>query len=232
MKVKRTARKWLWISGLWMLALVGIATSFAEEHGHPGPGFAPRGQFLDNRYNHGHFYPPHGAVVRELPPGYRPYYYGGSRFYFSAGIWYAPGPYGFVVTQPPLGLVVNVLPPFYTTVWFAGVPYYYADQVYYQWRPELNGYVVAAPPQGADQPSESPPPPAGEDFYIYPRNGQTAEQQSADRFECHTWARSQTGFDPTQPGVEVPPAAGANAPREAYQRAMTACLEARGYSVR
>jgi hypothetical protein len=30
------------------------------------------------------------------------------------------------------------------------------------------------------------------------------EQQSADRYECHNWAKQQTGFDPTRStgGVE------------------------------
>src|SRR5579871_1241605 len=198
MRMRRSTRKWLVLSGLWVLALAGIASSFAEDRDH-GRVFAPRGQVLDNRYNHAHYYPPHGAVVHDLPYGYHPYVYGGNRFYFSAGVWYAPGPYGFVVTHPPVGLVVGVLPPFYTTVWFGGVPYYYADDVYYQWRPDLNSYVVAAPPAGADQPSEpaaAPPPAAASDFYVYPKNGQSAEQQSADRYECHTWARDQTGFDP------------------------------------
>jgi hypothetical protein len=229
-RIKRTTRKWLWISGLWVLALAGIASSFAEDRGHAGPGFAPHGQVLDNRYNHGHYYPPHGAVVRELPGGYRPYAFGGSRFYFNAGIWYAPGPYGFVVTRPPVGLFVTVLPPFYSTVWFGGVPYYYANDVYYQWRPDQNGYVIAAPPAGADQPGDAPPAPApaGDDFFVYPRNGQTPEQQSADRYQCHSWAKTQTGFDPTQPGGGGPPGAS----RDQYQRAITACLEARGYSVK
>jgi hypothetical protein len=112
MRVNRTTRKWLWISGLWVLALAGIATSFAEDRGHAERAYAPRGQVLDNRYNHGHYYPPRGAVVRDLPGGYRPYVYGGQRFYFSSGIWYAPGAYGFVVTRPPFGLFVTVLPPF------------------------------------------------------------------------------------------------------------------------
>lgn len=230
MTVNRSTRRRLWMAGFWLLAIAGMASGFAQERGHPGPaghGFAPRGQVLDNRYNHGHYYPPRGAVVRDLPYGYRPYDYGGNRFYFSAGIWYAPGPYGFIVTRPPPGLVVSVLPPFYTTVWFAGAPYYYADEVYYQWRPDLNGYVVAAPPQGADQPGAPPAAPPGDDFFIYPRNGQTAEQQAADRYECHSWAKGQTGFDPTQPA-----AAGDERAREPYRRAMTACLEARGYSVR
>jgi hypothetical protein len=239
MKVNRTTRKWLVISGLWVLALAGIATSFAQERGHPGPEGGrggPRGQFFDNRFGHGHYYPAQGAVVRTLPGGYRPYVYGGRSFYFNAGVWYAPGPYGYVVTRPPFGLYVSVLPPFYTTVWFGGAPYYYADDVYYQWRPDMNGYVVAPPPPGAEQPNaapDAPPPQPAGDFFVYPRNGQTPEQQSADRYECHTWAKTQTGFDPTQPAggsAGGPPGAGAG--REQYQRAITACLEARGYSVK
>ena len=239
MKIKRTTRKWLLLSGLWVIALAGIATSFADDHGRDnrarsGPQFQRdgHGQVLDNRYNHGHYYPPRGQVVRALPPGYRPYAFGGSRFYFSAGVWYAPGPYGFMVTRPPFGLFVNVLPPFYSTLWFGGVPYYYADDVYYQWRPDMNGYVVAAPPAGADQPGDAPvAAPPGDDFYVYPRNGQTAEQQAADRYECHSWSKTQTGFDPTQPGGAMPGNQTA-ASREQYQRAITACLEARGYSVK
>lgn len=34
---------------------------------------------------------------------------------------------------------------------------------------------------------------------IYPAKGQTAKQQDQDRYECHAWARGQSGFDPTQP---------------------------------
>ena len=247
MKMNRTTRKWLVLSGLWGLALAGIASSFAEDRQRGddhqrgddrqrAPQFQRdgHGQVLDNRYNHGHYYPPRGQVIRALPPGYRPYAFGGSRFYFNAGVWYAPGPYGFVVTRPPFGLFVTVLPPFYTTLWLGGAPYYYADDVYYQWRPDMNGYVVAAPPPGADQPAGDTPPaaaPPGDDFYVYPRNGQTAEQQAADRYECHAWSKGQTGFDPTQPGGAVPGNQAAST-REQYQRAITACLEARGYSVK
>jgi hypothetical protein len=45
------------------------------------------------------------------------------------------------------------------------------------------------------------------DIFIYPKKGQSAEQQSKDRFECHSWAVQQTGFDPsapTTPGVSAP----------------------------
>jgi len=240
--IKNASSSWILLAALAVLAVGATAASHAEEPRHDAPreqfdrgrvdaGRGPvRGEVLDNRYNHGHYYPPAGAVVRTLPGGYRPYYYGGSRFYFSGGIWYAPGPYGFIVTRPPAGLFLTVLPPFYTTVWVGGVPYYYADNVYYQWQPAQNGYVVVDPPAGADQPGAPPEAPA-DDFFIYPRNGQTKEQQAADQYECHNWSKSQTGFDPTQQGGGVPPDQ-TGSRREQYQRAMTACLEARGYSVK
>jgi hypothetical protein len=244
----RNSKNWLGLSALALL-LIGAATaSYAADRDdaarpQAARGGGPRGEVLDNRYNHGHYYPPAGAVVRGLPGGYRPYYYHGSRFYFSGGVWYAPGPYGFIVTRPPIGLFVTVLPPFYSTVWVGGIPYYYADNVYYQWQPDANGYAVVDAPPGADQPGAPPGPPPGtppgagpgaapaDDFYIYPRNGQTQEQQAADQYECHSWSKTQTGFDPTQPGGGVAPA-DTGSRREQYKRAMTACLEARGYSVK
>lgn len=33
--------------------------------------------------------------------------------------------------------------------------------------------------------------------FAYPNAGQSEEQQSRDRFECHQWSVGQTGFDPT-----------------------------------
>jgi hypothetical protein len=215
----------------------GVGAAFAQEHERehgrmegrdaPRPGgreIDGRGQVLDSRYNHGRFYPPVGASVRALPEGYRPYYHGGSRFYFSGGIWYAPGPAGFVVVRPPIGLTIAVLPPYYSTVWIGGIPYYYADSVYYAWQPEQNGYVVAEPPGAPDQPSQPPPGGPQEDLIIYPKNGQSSDQQAADRYECHRWAKTQTGFDPTVPG--------SGGDRGNYNRAMSACLQARGYEVK
>jgi hypothetical protein len=40
---------------------------------------------------------------------------------------------------------------------------------------------------------------AQQDVFIYPQKGQSQEQQSKDRNECHTWAVQQTGFDPNAP---------------------------------
>jgi len=197
-----------------------------------------RGQVLDARYNHGRYYPPAGTTFRSLPPGYRPYYHGGERYYFSGGVWYAPRGPGFVVITPPVGLVISVLPPYYSTVWIGGIPYYYADNVYYSWQPDQNGYAVAAPPDDADQESlpagggDGGPPAQGPapDFIIYPKNGQTKDQQAADEFECHSWAKTQSGFDPTQPDGGVSPNE-VDRSHSNYDRAMSACLQGRGYQV-
>jgi hypothetical protein len=202
----------------------------AHEHwGRPGGRILDgHGQVLDSRYNHGHYYPAIGASVRVLPEGYRPYFFGGRSFYFCGGVWYAPAGPGFVVVRPPVGLVISVLPPYYSTVWIGGLPYYYANDVYYTWNAAQNGYVIVDPPANADQPS-APPLSVHEELIIYPRNGQTTEQQAADRYECHSWAKTQTGFDPTQSGGGVPDSVRG---RSAYNRAMSACLTARGYEVK
>lgn len=207
----------------------------ARQNGAPGaarPAFDGRGQMLDQRYNHGRYYPPAGAVVGSLPAGYRPYFRGGDRYYFNGGIWYAPRGPGFVVVRPPAGIVIAVLPPYYSTVWFGGNPYYYADNVYYTAQPDQSGYVVVDPPGDADQPSAPPDGSAGggDDLIVYPKDGQSKDQQAADQFECHAWARGQTGFDPTQPGGGVQ-AEDVDRSRTNYNRAMSACLQGRGYQV-
>lgn len=194
---------------------------------HGGPVRDGRGYVLDGRYNHGGYYPQYGAGFRSLPDGYRPYYHHGSPFYFYGGVWYAPGGPGFIVVQPPFGLAISVLPPFYSTLWFGGVPYYYADNVYYTASPD--GYVVVEPPPNADQPGEAPPPPAmgQSDLIVYPKSGQTKEQQAADDYECHRWAKGQSGFDPA-----MSVGGGVGNARNNYLRAKSACLQARGYEVK
>jgi hypothetical protein len=190
------------------------------------PAYDAHAPVLDSRYNHGRYYPPVGTVRPSLPAEYRPYYRGGRPYYFNGGIWYAPQASGFVVVRPPVGLVINVLPPYYSTVWFGGVPYYYADNVYYAAQPGQDGYAVVDPPDNSDAPSAPPDPPQA-DLIVYPKNGQSKEQQAADQYECHNWAKGQTGFDPTQVGD--PGSSAVN--RSNYSRAMSACLQARGYQV-
>ena len=35
-------------------------------------------------------------------------------------------------------------------------------------------------------------------LYVYPLKQQSSEQQDRDRYECHSWATRQTGFDPSR----------------------------------
>ncbi|HTX25227.1 MAG TPA: DUF6515 family protein [Steroidobacteraceae bacterium] len=229
-----------------LLALCGVlaaATVQAQDRqdhfdrGRPGQHFDPAHQHFD-RFNHAHFYPNRGTVVGVLPAGHVDVVFGGGHFFFAGGVWYAPRAGAFVVVAPPIGLFAPVLPPFYTTMWVAGVPYYYADDVYYVYRGPGVGYEVVAPPPGeevasaeAAPPPPGPPPGPNHQLFIYPRNGQTPDQQSRDQYECHTWASSQTGFDPTAPNGGVPPGQTPSA-RADYDRAMAACLEGRGYTVK
>jgi len=216
----------------------------ASPHAPQQPG-APQGQHAQPSYSvsPGHYYyppsyghstspfygPPHGSFYGAPPPGYHAYHYHGVPYYYYGGYWYRPFGSYYYVTAPPIGLVASFLPPYYTTLWYGGMPYYYANNVYYSTQ-SGGGYVVTDPPQGTPDRVEAPAP-AGEDFFMYPRNGQSADQQAHDRYECHRWAVEQTRFDPTlaQGGVT---AAQSEAKHADYLRAMSACLEARGYTVR
>jgi hypothetical protein len=188
----------------------------------------------DNRNGPGHHRPPRGGWVGTLPRGHRPYYHRGRPFYFYDGFWYERRPGGYFTVRPPIGLYVPVPPPYYTTTWIGGVPYYYANDTYYRWVDSRKAYEVVGQPPGAQAPG-SPPPPFKDEpaqlTFAYPRNGQSAEQQSTDRYECHTWSKDQTGFDPVQAGGGVKPDEHGPRSRE-YQQAVNACLEARGYSVK
>jgi Glycine-zipper domain len=41
-------------------------------------------------------------------------------------------------------------------------------------------------------------------LYIYPAKGQNKTKQDEDRYDCHSWAVSQTGFDPSKPQAGTP----------------------------
>lgn len=188
----------------------------------PKPGYV-----LDRRYNHNHYYPPRGHIVPTLPPVHREIVYRHEHYFYHDGIWYRPYNSRFIVIFPPIGIIVPFLPPFYTTIWVGPTTYYYAGGVYYAWYPEQRSYVVVeAPPERSITRTES----GSDQLFIYPKLGQSEEQQAKDRYECHRWAQSQTGFDPTQPGGGVPEAQHRSKHAD-YLRAMKACLEARGYSV-
>ena len=188
----------------------------------------PKDYRLDDRYRHDRAYPRSGISIKVLPQRHYRVPYRDSYYYFSGGVWYRPYGSYYSVVRPPIGIIVPILPPYYTTVWFYGVPYYYANDVYYVWRPDLNGYLVTEPPA---QQTGADPILYAEELYIYPKQGQSEQQQADDRYQCHRWGVEQTGYDPTTPPQGISGSELSNM-RDDYQRAMKACLEGRGYSVR
>jgi hypothetical protein len=205
------------------------ATALAAPGGHGGGGFGGGGggghAFAGGRGYGGHY----GGY------GYRGGGWRGGYGYYGPWGW---GGYGY-----GYGLFLATLPFYYSTYWWNGMPYYYADSNYYQWNATAGGYESVPPPPGlAAQPMGAEP--TTTELFAYPKTGQSTQQQAQDKFECHRWARDQTGFDPTQPGGAAgatgASAAGAVAQatmvpagkRQDYLRAEMACLEARGYSVR
>ena len=217
-----------------MIALLAAAPVGAQHHGeHEAPP-----QHVDERHGLNHPYNDRGAHVPDLPREALAVPRGNDRYWFHGGQWYRHDGPGFVVVAPPVGLIVPVLPSLYVTLNIGGVPYYYANDTYYTYNADAAGYEVVAPPPNAD--SVTPPPPTeagtisafgGDPQYVYPKNGQSAEQQATDCYECHRWAADQTGFDPTLTSGGVAPDQ-ADAARAQYVRALSACLEGRGYTVR
>lgn len=48
---------------------------------------------------------------------------------------------------------------------------------------------------------------SGQDLIVFPADGQDAEQQNKDEYECYGWAKNQSGFDPMAlpTATEAPP---------------------------
>lgn len=181
-----------------------------------------------SRHGYRH-YPRRGTVIRSLPRERHVITHRRSRYYFSNGAWYRPHGGRFVVIAPPIGIVVPILPYGYVTMHIGSNAYYLANDVYYVRRP--NGYVVVEPPTGAPARRDDDYSAGQDQIYIYPREGQSAQQQATDRYDCHSWARDETGFDPTRQFADLSDEQ-IDDLRSDYHRAMGACLDARGYTVR
>lgn len=191
----------------------GVGRAVAGGYGRVGTGYAVGGR---GGYGYG-----------------RGGYYGGR---WGGGYWHG-GYWPPVFWGAGFAWFLPVIPAFCATYYWNSIPYYYYNDVYYTYDPSASGYVVTTPPPAqdaapADAPnasaqdpndSNSAPIPSGVPansggLYAYPKSGQSDEQQSTDRQECARWASGQTGADGNGTSID-------------YQRALTACLQGRGYSV-
>jgi hypothetical protein len=112
------------------------------------------------------------------------------------------------------------LPDVAREIWIGSALYFLAAGTYYAWNANQQRYVVVEPPAPVAFSTQT------YDVIAYPAQGQNAEQQARDRYECHGWAVRQSGFDPAT-ATSAPPSTTA----DYYRRALTACLAGRGYSV-
>ncbi len=141
------------------------------------------------------------------PPGHGREGPGGGH---GGGHYYQPGPrHG------------HGLPDAAREIWIGSTLYFLAAGSYYLWNAPREEYVVVSPP-----PALQALPVSNYEVIAYPARGQSADQQARDRYECHSWAVGQSGFDPAA-AQSAPPQGVA----DIYRRALGACLAGRGYSI-
>ena len=167
--------------------------------------------------------PPIGVYVPVLPAYYTRVWVGPRPYYYANDVYYVQGPQGYTVVDAPVGTISMAPPP------GIAVP---PDNAVTELGAVQNGVPQYAPPPVSVAPPVSAAPPvavappvtvaqASNQLFIYPRQGQNADQQNRDRSECSAWAGGQTGRDPASSSGDPD-----------YQRALGACLDGRGYTVK
>lgn len=69
------------------------------------------------------------------------------------------------------------------------------------------------------------------DMFVYPKKGQTKDQQQKDQYECHLWAVDQTGVDPMKPVQPAPATAQSGGGEVVHGAAKGAALGAIGGAI-
>jgi hypothetical protein len=178
-------------------------------------------------------------------------WHNGGRFFFygalTAPLWYSAWAYSRPWYYYPAPVYVQSAPTYYVAQ-----PSYVTQPSYVVANSQPN-YVISQSTVGASQSSgvielgpangSAPPQPQqvqpaittlpapesvqGGRWFVYPSRGQSQAQLAADRSQCNGWAIGQSGYDPDLK-VHRNPETG---PSD-YGRALSACLEGRGYTVR
>ena len=175
--------------------------------------------------------PPIGVIVPQLPAFATSFDSAGKTYLYANDIFYRPRPDlgGYEVVNDP----EDVEPQRSRTSAGASrlasvVPSAPRAPAKPPVQPKSMTETPAAPSDAPSSVSSEPVNPTG--VAIQPRNGQSADQQAIDRYECYRFAVTQTGFDPLASNSDTPPADLARRDAE-YSRAQAACLEERGYTL-
>lgn len=165
-----------------------------------------------------------GYRLQHLPHHHTRIWYRNRDYYYFGGSFFLPASYGYYVVNAPIGARIRVLPHGYLSFYLGHNHYYYYNDIYYRHIPDTREYVVVEPPEGAEEALMAAAD-QGSNLYVYPNEGQSAETQERDRYDCHLWAVDQTDYEPGLEGQEPELA-------DDYRRALSACLEGRGYTVK
>jgi hypothetical protein len=89
------------------------------------------------------------AVVVRTPVEHARVVVGSNEYHYAHGVFYRPGPKGFIAIRGPIGARVQVLPVGYISLQIGGAPFFFYYGTYYQLDPVTREYLVVAPPPGA-----------------------------------------------------------------------------------
>lgn len=179
--------------------------------------------------------PPIGVTVPQLPPFATSFDSAGKPYLYANDVFYRPRPDlgGYEVVNDPEDTAPEgpeaasaASPPRLASA--TALPKAAQDPIRPAIQPRSPPVSPAAPPADPSSVSSIPINPTG--VAIYPRNGQSADQQALDRYECYQFAVAQTGFDPLASNSSAPAAEIARHDSE-YSRVQAACLEGRGYTL-
>lgn len=216
-------KKYLLLATLALMGTGGYSVIASADH--PGSGWGHRGYDGTHRYYRSHHHYRPGYRVKRLPSRHHHFVHSNRDYYYFGGSFFNRHHSGFEVVVPPLGARVPYLPPGYVMFNLGHRRYYYANYVYYLWDEHDRDYIVVREPAGGEDMVVNNATSSFSEIYAYPSQGQKPEQQERDYYDCHVWSVDESDYDPTLEGQ--------NAYRARdYRRAMIACLEGRGYSVR
>jgi hypothetical protein len=89
------------------------------------------------------------AVVVNPPSDRTRVLVGAKEYHYAHGVFYRPGPKGYLAIRGPIGARIRTLPLGYVSLELRGAPFFFYYGTYYQFDAPTNGYIVVSPPQGA-----------------------------------------------------------------------------------